>query len=88
LHEALDLIVEDRAGPLTGTLVARDLDSTDGQDWWELAEPSAFHDDDGGAYRRLRKIRCLSNYTLDDLADELGVSATDVALWGSGRCDH
>lgn len=83
LREAQEQTLANRAGSLTGTLAARGLDS-DGRGFWDLEAPSAFQDDDGGARNRLRKFRRSGNYTLDELADELGVSATDVALWEIG----
>ena len=82
LHEGLDFILNNQTGSPTGTLVARPRGRAG---LVGRRRASAWRDDDDRrAPNRLRKSRRLSDRTLEDLVDELGVSATTVALWEKG----
>ena len=55
-----------------------------GQGIWDVQPSSLFFCEDEGPTRPLRRLRGFARLTLSELADELGVAPTDVALWERG----
>ena len=84
LRGAFELTLANAAGTVPGLGLMRRPVTTRERGMWEVAVPSAWLEGRKGPAKNIGHLRNASRLTLEELAERLGVTPQDVALWERG----
>jgi DNA-binding transcriptional regulator YiaG len=82
IRRAFDMSLADLRGPLSGTILGRQPVTTSERAIWTTSPPSTFIEETGST--RIERLRHCTGLSREHLADLIGYSRAEIALWEQG----